>query len=199
MSDLGAILNGCTKRRSELGFYLGDGHIAHFARYSALRVACDSKYLGIIDDVERVLREVHPDRPVHRVRAPGCIVVQSNWKHWPCLFPQHGPGRKHERHLGMAEWQRVIVQEHPGSFLRGLFHSDGCLVKNWATRRFAGRIKRYEYPRWQFVNESDEIMRWCGEALDLVDIAYRQTNRRTLSVSGRADVARLTELIGVKS
>jgi hypothetical protein len=44
-----------------------------------------------------------------------------------------------------------------------------------------------------------DITRWCGEALDLPDIAWRQTNPRVLSVSRRAEVARLAELIGVKS
>jgi len=63
----------------------------------------------------------------------------------------------------------------------------------------AGRIKRYEYPRWQFVNESRDIMNWCRESLDRVGIRYRQTKPRVLSVSRRADVARLTELIGTKS
>ncbi len=181
------------------GYYLGDGHIARAPRYYALRISCDTKHVGIVSDVEHVIRSVHPGRPTCRVTAPGCTVVQSNWKHWPCLFPQHGPGRKHERDLTMAPWQRTIVEEHPGPFLRGLFHSDGCLVKNWATRPVAGRIRRYEYPRWQFVNESADIMRWCGDALDRVGIRWRQTNRRTLSVSRRADVARLTELIGVKA
>lgn len=181
------------------GFYLGDGHISRFPRYSALRIACDAKQVEIIRDVERVMRDVHPDRPTCRVSAPGCTVVQSNWKHWPCVFPQHGPGRKHERHLVMKAWQQAIVDEHPGAFLRGLFHSDGCLVNNWATRPVAGQIKRYEYPRWQFVNESRDIMRWCRETLDRVDIRYRQTKPTVLSVSRRADVARLTELIGVKA
>jgi len=181
------------------GFYLGDGHIARCPRYYALRIACDAKHVGIIRDVESVVRMVHPDRPTCRVAAPGCTVVQSNWKHWPCLFLQHCPGRKHERKLVMTDWQQRIVEEHPGPFLRGLFHSDGCLVKNWATRPVAGQIKRYEYPRWQFVNESGDIMRWCGEALDLVGVRWRQTKLRVLSVSRRADVARLTELIGPKS
>lgn len=38
---------------------------------------------------------------VCHVPAPGAVVVQNCWKHWPCLLPQHGPGRKHERALGM--------------------------------------------------------------------------------------------------
>lgn len=145
------------------------------------------------------MKRVKPMSRPHTRVVPGCLVTTVSWKHWPCLFPQHGPGRKHERVLTLADWQRAIVEEHPGPFLRGLFHSDGSLVHNWATRMVAGEKKRYEYPRWQFVNESSDIMRWCGDALDRVDVAWKQTNRRTLSVSRRADVTRLTELIGEKS
>lgn len=142
---------------------------------------------------------VHPQRRSYRVAAPGTIVVQAYWKHWPCLFPQHGQGRKHERTLSLESWQREIIEAHPADFLRGLFHSDGSLVKNWATRMVAGNKRRYDYPRWQFVNESRDIMQWCRDALDLVEIGYRQTKPRVLSVSRRDDVARLTALIGEKS
>jgi hypothetical protein len=127
------------------------------------------------------------------------VVVQNYWNHWPCLFPQHGRGRKHERSLTLADWQRETIESHPADFLRGLFHSDGCRVNNWATRQVAGEKRRYEYGRWQFVNESPEIMQWCGEALDLLEIPWRQTTRRTPSVSTRAGVASLDELIGLKS
>jgi hypothetical protein len=39
---------------------------------------------------------------------------------WPCLIPQHGPGRKHERKIELVDWQRDIVDEHPrgGIFCR---------------------------------------------------------------------------------
>ena len=63
----------------------------------------------------------------------------------------------------------------------------------------AGQKKPYEYPRWQFTNESAEIMEWCRETLDLLDIAWRQSSRKTPSVSTRAGVARLDELIGPKT
>ncbi len=182
-----------------LGYYLGDGYISRFPRYFALRISCDARQTKIVEDVESILRAVNPGRPTCRVRSTGCINVQSNWKHWPCLFPQHGPGRKHERTLTLEPWQRDVIETYTADFLRGLFHSDGSLVKNWATRVVAGQTKRYDYPRWQFVNESRDIMQWCGEALDLVDIRWRQTKPRVLSVSRRADVARLTELIGPKS
>lgn len=141
-------------------------------------------------------------RPGGRIflpRAPGCVNVQSHWQHWPCLFPQHGPGRKHDRPIVLDDWQRSIVEEHPGPFLRGLFHSDGSRVKNWARRPVAGTPKTYAYPRWQFVNASADIRELCCWALDLVDIAWRQSNVRVISVSRREAVARLDELIGLKS
>jgi len=58
--------------------------------------------------------------------------------------------------------------------------------------------KRYEYPRWQFTNESVEIMEWCRAALDLFDIPWRQPTRRILSVSRRHAVSRMDDLIGLK-
>ena len=123
-----------------------------------LRISCDRVYPGIISDVERCIRAVHPVRSIHRVRVPGATVVQNSWKHWPALFPQHGPGRKHERPIVLAPWQDEIVATYPWDFLRGLLHSDGARVKNWATQVVAGERRRYDYPRWQFVNASEDIL-----------------------------------------
>jgi hypothetical protein len=182
-----------------LGFYLGDGCISRMPRCYSLRVSCDVRYPRVIDGVEGLLKAVHPGRRVFRVPAPGCVVVQSNWQHWRCLFPQHGPGRKHDRPIFLEDWQRSIVEAHPAPFLRGLFHSDGCRVNNWTRRVVAGEWKRYHYPRWQFTNHSADIRELCCWALDLVDIAWRQSNWKTISVSTRAGVARLDGLIGLKS
>jgi hypothetical protein len=181
-----------------LGFYLGDGCISRMPRYFTLRVSCDATYPRIVDDVVRCLEAVHPGRRVHLVAAPGCVVVQSGWQHWPCLFPQHGPGRKHERLIALEPWQARIVKAHPDEFLRGLFHSDGSRTRNWARRMVAGEMKRYDYPRWQFTNVSADIRELCCWALDLVEIPWRQSNWKTISVSTRAGVARLDELIGPK-
>jgi hypothetical protein len=142
--------------------------------------------------------DARPTGQVHHVRAPGVVVVQMSWKHWPCLFPQHGPGRKHLRSLELEDWQRDIVESEPSDFLRGLFHSDGCRVNNWAQRTVAGEMKRYAYPRWQFVNHSPEIRQWCCEALDLVGVPWRLSSWKTVSVSTREGVARLDDLIGPK-
>ena len=181
-----------------LGFYLGDGHLARHPRTWVLRVSCDRTLPGIIADVTDVLRRVHPVRPVHHVRAPGAVVVQSSWTHWPCLFPQHGPGRKHQRPIVLADWQREVVAQHPGDLLRGLLHSDGCRVRNTATRTVDGVTVRRHYPRWQFVNHSEDVMGICTDTLDLVGVPWRRSGRWTVSVSRREAVATLDDLVGPK-
>jgi hypothetical protein len=182
------------------GWYLGDGHITRQRReVFGLHIFNDTRYVDLNAGIADLMQAVKPGCRPHTRLVPGCVITTASWKHWPCLFPQHGPGRKHERTLGMTDWQWRIVEQHPAALLRGLFHSDGCRVDTWATRMVAGKKQRYEYGRWQFTNESAEIMSWCGKALDLLEVPWRQTNRRTLSVSRRAGVARLDELIGPKS
>ncbi|MEV2241409.1 hypothetical protein [Micromonospora sp. NPDC049891] len=94
---------------------------------------------------------------MQRVQKEGCVDVQSYGAHWPCLLPQHGPGKKHERRIVLADWQERVVRAVPGDFLRGLFHSDGCRIAN----RVTVRGKTYVYPRYMFVNESTDIMGLC--------------------------------------
>jgi hypothetical protein len=131
--------------------------------------------------------------------APGCFQVTAYSKHWPCLFPQHGPGRKHERRIALDPWQVAIVEQQPGRFLRGLFHSDGCRVTNWTEKMVAGELKRYEYPRYFFSNYSGDVLRLCEWALDLLGIEHRRANDRNISVARRASVAILDEHVGPKS
>ncbi|MEU8297359.1 hypothetical protein AB0C04_08745 [Micromonospora sp. NPDC048909] len=116
-------------------------------------------------------------------------------KHWPCLLPQHGPGKKHERPIVLADWQRKIVSACPGDLLRGLFHSDGCRIAN----RVRVRGKEYVYPRYMFVNESVDIMGLCQWALDELGIAWRMNRRNSLSVARRDAVAALDQHVGPKS
>lgn len=114
-------------------------------------------------------------------------------------FPQHGADRKHERPIVLERWHQRIVDLHPGTFLRGLFNSDGCRVTNWTTREVAGATKRYEYPRYLFSNESADIISLCTEALDRLDIAWRLPRRNMLSVARRDAVAALDVHVGPKS
>lgn len=32
--------------------------------------------------------------------------------YWAHLFPQHGPGKKHERLIALEPWQQTIVDAH---------------------------------------------------------------------------------------
>jgi hypothetical protein len=132
------------------------------------------------------------------VRAPGCIQVTTRWKHWPCLFPQHGPGRKHEQAIVLEPWQQALVDTHPGPLLRGLFHSDGCRVTNWTVRPLRDGPKRYEYPRYLFSHESTDIIAICTEALDAIGVRWTP-RRNVVSVARRESVARLDQIVGPKS
>ncbi len=183
-----------------LGWYLGDGHLSSQRRgVYGLHIFNDSRYLMLNSRIAELMRAVKPGSRPHVRTTAGCTITTVSWKHWPCLFPQHGPGRKHERRLELAPWQEEIVAAHPEELLRGLFHSDGCRVNNWATRLVAGEKKRYDYPRWQFVNASPEIRAWCCQALDRLGVPWRQSGPRTISVSTRAGVATLDRLVGAKS
>ena len=182
-----------------LGWYLGDGHISRGRRdvYN-LHVINDATYVALNTHLITLMKAVKPGGRPHTRVVPGAVITTLSWKHWPCLFPQHGPGRKHERAIILEQWQREVVEAAPADFLRGLFHSDGSRVRNWATRPVAGKMRRYEYPRWQFVNASEDILGLCTWALDLVDVAWRRSAPRVVSVSRREAVARLDALIGPK-
>jgi len=171
-----------------LGYYLGDGCIS-----------CDRAWPGIIEDVSALVHRIKRGGRVFHVLPPGTDVVTSHWKHWPCLFPQHGPGRTHERAIALESWQQAVVDEFPGDLLRGLFHSDGSRVANWASRTVGGEQRRHDYPRWMFVNHSDDILGFCTDALDRVGIAWRRPRPNCIAVSRRDDVRRLDGLIGPKS
>ena len=177
-----------------LGFYLGDGCLSQAPGYFSFRVSCDASYPRIIEDVTRLMARVRPGARIFHVQAPGTVVVQSNWKHWPCLFPQHGPGRKHERRIALVPWQQEIVNAHPDQLVRGLIHSDGS--------RHINRIKHpkrtYEYVRYALSNRSDDIKRIFCEACDALGVQWRVMSRDSISVARRASVARLDEFIGPK-
>jgi hypothetical protein len=182
-----------------LGLYLGDGHITHGPRdVYALAIACSDDWPGLMDAAQQALAAVMPTSSVCRVRQRGSTIVKSYSKHWPCLFPQHGPGRKHLRKIELPEWQEIIVGKYPGDFAKGLFHSDGWRGNNRVRRPLADADRWYEYPRYQFSNESGDILRLCGEALDRLGVVGRFSRRNVISVARREAVARLDEFVGPK-
>jgi hypothetical protein len=176
-----------------LGSYLGDGHLLMTRRVPLLKVACDLRYPGLITEIGAAMLACGA-RVVGHQHHDGRDDVRSSWMHWPCLLPQHGPGRKHERAIRLTDWQRQVVDAWPGRLVRGLFHSDGCRTVN----RIARGGRTYSYPRYMLVNESTDIMGLCQEALDRLGVSWRMCRRNMLSVARRDDVRKLDQHVGPK-
>jgi hypothetical protein len=183
-----------------LGQYLGDGTISAAPRHVfRLRIATCDAYPGIRAECEESMRLAMPANRVGRAQCVGCTELHADSKHWPCLFPQHGPGLKHLRRIKVEPWQRRIVFDlYPERFLRGLIHSDGCRVTNKITHRLESGTKRYAYLRYFFCNESADI-RWLFiEACIYLEIEFRYTKANTISVAQHDSVAKLDSFIGPK-
>lgn len=175
-----------------LGLYLGDGHIAQLARAQRLRLFLDARYRVVVDEAEALLRRCFPDNGVRRVQfhAGTEVVLDVYSSHLVCLFPQHGPGKKHERPIVLEPWQGELVGEAPWASLRGCIRSDGCV--------FVNRTGRYEYLSYGFSNHSSDILdlfETTCRALGLRPRRYAQAIR----LNRRDDVARLLEHVGTKS
>jgi hypothetical protein len=185
-----------------LGLYLGDGCISRGSTRTKdvwkLSIACADAWPGLIQECALAIQAVRPDNKVLMVQRIGCTEVKGYSRHWPCLFPQHGPGKKHLRKIELAEWQQVIIEQYPGEFARGLFHSDGCRALNRVRRRWGNCERWYEYPRYLFVNESADILFLCGQTLDRLGVEWRFSKPNTISVAKRDAVARLDEFVGPK-
>lgn len=185
------------------GLYLGDGHVTARPRgRSLLRVFLDGVYPGIVESCQEAIRltTMGGSSSVQFQRDSRVNVVQSGWRRWPEAFPQHGPGRKHERPIVLADWQQTIVEEHSAPFIRGLIHSDGCrTVNRFKTTLPSGREAEYAYPRYFFSNLSADIRHLFCEACERLDIRCTLSNPRNISVSHRMSVAILEDLVGPKA
>ncbi|WP_306312891.1 helix-turn-helix domain-containing protein [Streptomyces hydrogenans] len=187
-----------------LGLYLGDGHISRPRQHRtpSLQISLDDAWPGVQQEARASVRAVFPGNATCWVRKAGCRNLKVYSKHLPCLFPQHGPGRKHERRIALEGWQEEIVGAHPWRFIRGLIHSDGSRIVNGTEKTIGGRTKRYEYPRYFFTNASDDIVRLYTDALDRVGAPWRSRRRRTgaqdVSVARREAVALLDAHVGPK-
>jgi hypothetical protein len=182
-----------------LGVYLGDGCIsAHPRGVFRLRISLDAKYPGIIVECKAAIRAVVPENRVWQGARPSrftgraektCVEVSAYSKRWPSLFPQHGPGRKHERKIELAGWQWATVRAQPERALRGLIHSDGCRSMN--------TVRNWRQPRYSFHNTSADILEIFEAICRLVDV-HSTRAPKTVYVSRKADVATLDRFIGPK-
>jgi hypothetical protein len=185
-----------------LGAYLGDGWLGGAAPHHQLRIACDLRHPGIINEIAEAIETI-VGRPPHLMRPRqnvNCIHVAAGWKQWACHLPQHGRGRKHLRTIELADRQTRLVDRAPEAFLRGLIHSDGCRTVNHFDMKLpSGRVATYEYPRYFFSNLSPDILALFTETCDLLGIRWTQSNHRNISISHRHSVARMDGFVGPKA
>jgi hypothetical protein len=175
-----------------LGLYLGDGHISQLARTQRLRLFLDARYRTIVEQTDALLRRCFPQNPVGRVlfHDGAEVVLHVYCGHLSCLFPQHGPGKKHDRPILLERWQQTLVSAAPWAFLRGCIRSDGCV--------FVNRSGPYEYLSYGFANHSSDILDLV-EATCLAQGMRPRRYERAIRLNRREDVARLLEHVGVKS
>lgn len=123
-------------------------------------------------------------------RKGNCVEVCHYSNHWPCLLPQHGPGRKHHRKIALEPWQQEIVDRETEEFVLGLIHSDGC--------RVVANDRGVLSVRYHFSNRSEDIIGLFTAALDRLGIPWRRSSAYIVSIYRKAATARLDEFIGPK-
>lgn len=112
------------------------------------------------------------------------------WQHWPCFFPQHGPGRKHTRPIVLSAWQQDVVARERERFVRGLIHSDGC--------RVVANDRGNPSVRYHFSNRSEDIKLLYCESLDALGVRWTRPCSKQIAVYRKASVAILDQFVGPK-
>lgn len=183
-----------------LGLYLGDGCIVVPRRGAPrLIVVLDRRYPAMIEEAAIAFRAVMPEGRLLRHPRPGAVALVMTHPGWIQAFPQHGPGKKHQREIELAAWQRNLTRRWPRSLLRGLIHSDGCRVVNrFKTALPSGRVVRYSYVRYFFTNYSADIRAIFCEHCDLLGVRWTQSSFKNISIANRASVAILDSFVGPK-
>jgi hypothetical protein len=174
-----------------LGLYLGDGHISSGPRTDRLRISLDTDHTKIVMTTLALLVRVFPHNKIGVVWAKeGAVFIPHVYsKHLRCMFPQAGPGKKHERQIQLESWQNELVRQAPWALLRGLIRSDGCVYIN--------RTGKYEYLSYDFANWSSDILDLFCQTCDAVGVEYRRY-ARCVRVYRRPSVALLEANVGLK-
>ena len=182
-----------------LGLYLGDGCLSRQSPRSwKLRIVQDAKYPGLVALCAEAMGRVIGAEKVRYVDRGSFIEIHSSWRHWLCLFPQHGPGAKHTRQIAFNDWQVVQLTGKEKNLVSGLIHSDGSHHLNRVVRSTKSGDKVYQYPRYQFMNRSNDIRQIFTEALDTLGVSWTVGGHMTISVARRNDVAFLDSFVANK-
>ena len=134
-------------------------------RSHVLWLACSDAWPGLLDLGKQTMSLVMPSSSVFCASRTGvgCTYVKSVSRHWPCLLPQHGPGRKHERKIDQCPGSKRswpgIQEASPAASSIPMAAASSI---TFAARSRTG-IAGMKYPRYLFVNRSADIHRLCGE------------------------------------
>lgn len=182
-----------------LGLYLGDGHIVERKNRKDnfyFRIFQDSKYVNLIQYCRQQLEVLFPKNKTRLLNQNNCTVIIIAKKNLPHWFPQHGPGKKHNRDIILEKWQEEILEKYSKDFIKGLIHSDGS--------RYTQTQGKYISIFYNFTNLSKDIMNLFQKYLDKLDIKYTsrvKTNGKQLmcEIRRKKEVLKLDEFIGPKS
>ena len=169
---------------------------------ASLSVSLDSAYPGIVAETHGAMRLVWLGTPISLIlrQESRVTVLKTYHPALPVAFPQHGPGRKHERAIVLTDWQRELTRRYPRELLRGLIHSDGCrTINRFRTTLPSGRVARYEYARYFFSNLSTGIRDIFCAHCELLEIRWTRSNPRNISVADRKSVRILDGFVGPKT
>jgi hypothetical protein len=182
-----------------LALYLGDGCISRNGRTFSLRITLDSKYQRIIEESRALLARCFLGNSVYLVQRTGCVDATVNSSHLPCLFPQYGEGKKHERPIALESWQLDHVRDAPWALIRGCIRSDGSCFIN---RTDVHRPRPYEYLSYHFANMSKDIVDLFVAACNQVGVFTRvncdRRGRWQVRINRRESVALMLEHVGRK-
>jgi hypothetical protein len=174
-----------------LGLYLGDGCISRHPRSWRLRIVLDTKYPAIIGRCRAAIDMLMPGQRAAVLQLPTrCAEVSLSSKHWPCLLPQHGPGKKHTRRIALEPWQQALINRATEEFILGLIHSDGC--------RVVANDRGVMSVRYHFSNRSEDILGLFTAALDALEIPWTRSSKYIVSIYRKAATARLDTFVGPK-
>jgi hypothetical protein len=176
-----------------LGLYLGDGYINKCNRTYRMRIALDKKYIELNDFARANMCKIFVNNKVGEINSEGCIYLSVYNNELQEIFPQHGPGCKHNRKINLLKWQSEILINV--EFMRGLIHSDGCFYKEIINNK-------YHYDRFMFSNKSADLHELFQSTCDKINLEYDFQHKGDgiwqTRISKKDSVNKLKQIIGTK-
>lgn len=112
-----------------IGVALGDGNLSNpNKRAVRLRITCDTKYKGIIENIIRSIKIIFPENKVSIVKRKGnCVDISCYSNKWePLLGWKSNLGSKYNQKVSVPKWIKTNKKFIP-LCLKGLFETDGSI------------------------------------------------------------------------